>query len=236
MPRPKRVAAVAAQFLDYDNDGLLDLFEISSGSAHLFRNLGSRWENVSRQAGLEELTKNLAPQSMAIGDLDSDGYADVVLRLANGELRRWGARGSRNYSFGVSLTARVSNRSSVGAKVEVRAGSLRQKLERSSATPAVAPSDLVFGLGPRTDGRRRPRDLAVRNPSERNELHRSRWSSIEQPQVLESGADGAGSQTFVVSVPLHVERLAIRIRDRLHGRRGNGRLARAGDLDRSGSR
>jgi hypothetical protein len=52
-------------------------------------------------------------------------------------------------SLRVSLSARVSNRSAIGAKVEIRAGSLRQLLETSSSTPAVAPADLVFGLGQR---------------------------------------------------------------------------------------
>jgi hypothetical protein len=44
----------------------------------------------------------------------------------------------------------VSNRDGVGSKVEMRAGSLWQKLESSSVTPAIAPADLLFGLGTRT--------------------------------------------------------------------------------------
>ena len=47
------------------------------------------------------------------------------------------------------LAGQVSNRSSVGAKVEARAGSLRQKLETYAASPAPAPADLLFGLGAR---------------------------------------------------------------------------------------
>jgi len=35
----------------------------------------------------------------------------------------------------------------VGAKVEIRAGSLRQKIETSAAVPMAAPADVVFGLG-----------------------------------------------------------------------------------------
>jgi hypothetical protein len=50
----------------------------------------------------------------------------------------------------VLLAARVSNRSGIGSKVEIRAGSLRQVLEVSSASPAIAPSYTAFGLGPRT--------------------------------------------------------------------------------------
>ncbi|HEX8686562.1 MAG TPA: ASPIC/UnbV domain-containing protein, partial [Pyrinomonadaceae bacterium] len=47
------------------------------------------------------------------------------------------------------LAGKVSNRSGVGAKVELRAGSLQQKLESYSASPAPAPADVIFGLGPR---------------------------------------------------------------------------------------
>ena len=88
---------------------------------------------------------------MAIGDLDGDGDADVVVRDSSGARARVAQRRrQRNTSLRVRLTGRVSNRSGVGAKVELRAGSLRQRLETSSATPAIAPADIVFGLGART--------------------------------------------------------------------------------------
>jgi len=58
--------------------------------------------------------------------------------------------GERNASLHVRLTGRVSNRSALGAKVDLRAGSLRQTIETSSASPAVAPADVIFGLGTRT--------------------------------------------------------------------------------------
>ena len=57
--------------------------------------------------------------------------------------------GSRARSVRVQLTARVSNRSALGAKIEMRAGSLRQRLETYSAAPAPAPADISFGLGDR---------------------------------------------------------------------------------------
>ena len=49
----------------------------------------------------------------------------------------------------MNLTGKVSNRSSVGSKIEARSGSLVQKLESSSAWPATTPADIVFGLGKR---------------------------------------------------------------------------------------
>ena len=49
----------------------------------------------------------------------------------------------------VQLSGKVSNHSAVGVKVELRAGSLQQKLEVYSASPAPAPADILFGLGTR---------------------------------------------------------------------------------------
>jgi len=49
----------------------------------------------------------------------------------------------------VRLSGRISNKGGVGSKVEISAGSLRQKLETSAAVPPAVPADLVFGLGPR---------------------------------------------------------------------------------------
>jgi tetratricopeptide (TPR) repeat protein len=147
-------AAIAAQFVDYDNDGLLDLLTASDRRVRLFRNIGGdRWTDVSVAARLDGLLPDAAMtlQSVALGDLDHDGDTDLVLRTASGRLRVWrNDGGNRHASLRVALTARVSNRSALGAKVEMRAGSLRQVLETSSASPAVAPADLIFGLGSRS--------------------------------------------------------------------------------------
>ena len=139
--------AVASQFVDYDNDGLLDLLVLTPQASHLFRNVGNAW--------VEGKTNAVAPaaapfQSMAVGDIDGDGDEDVVVALAGGELRAWrNDGGSTNRSLQVRLAGRVSNRGGVGSKIDLRSGSLRQRLESSAATPSVAPADLRFGLGTR---------------------------------------------------------------------------------------
>ena len=140
----------AAQFVDYDNDGLLDLLSISDKRAYLFRNLGpGKWSDVSDAARLSALPVE-GSAALALGDLDSDGDVDAVLRTTAG-LRIWkNDGGSRNASLRVRLAPRVSNRSGIGARVEMRAGSLRQQFETSASTPAVAPADVSFGLGPRS--------------------------------------------------------------------------------------
>ncbi len=86
----------------------------------------------------------------AAGDIDNDGDTDILAGSSSGSLRLGrNDGGNANHSLHVNLTGKVSNRSGVGAKVEARSGSLVQKFETSSASPAVAPADVVFGLGKR---------------------------------------------------------------------------------------
>ena len=88
--------------------------------------------------------------ALAAGDVNGDGRTDIVFRGPAG-LAVWrndGGPGSSR-ALRVQLTSRVSNRSAVGAKVEMRAGSLRQQLEIYAATPAPAPADISFGVGDR---------------------------------------------------------------------------------------
>lgn len=137
--------ANASQFIDYDNDGLLDLVASTTTGIRVMRNGGSAFVEV------KVAPPSARSQVLASGDLDNDGDTDLVFGVPGGGLRV--ARndgGNLNRSLRVSLAGRVSNRTGVGAKIEIRAGSLAQKLETYSAYPAPAPADVVFGIGKRT--------------------------------------------------------------------------------------
>ena len=148
---PGAGGATAAQLLDYDNDGLLDLVVAAAGGPMLYRNVGGQWTDVTNDAGLRSLVsggRRIA--RLVAGDIDADGDTDALVMLDDGSARVWrNDGGNRQRALRVRLAARVSNRSAAGASVEMRAGGLRHKLEVSYASPAVAPADLLFGLGPR---------------------------------------------------------------------------------------
>lgn len=144
----------ATQFLDYDGDGLLDCLMLSSAGLRVLRNVGDGWTNVTERGAARDIfaagDENGAGRLFVAGDMDTDGDTDLILVSAAGDVRA--ARnegGNQNASVRVRLAGKVSNRSGVGAKIEARAGSLIQKLETYAASPAPAPSDIIFGLGKR---------------------------------------------------------------------------------------
>ena len=69
-----------ACFLDYDNDGLVDLLLTdygAQGGISLYHNLGhGKFEDVTSKAGLDPKSRAIA---CAAGDYDNDGYIDLVL-------------------------------------------------------------------------------------------------------------------------------------------------------------
>lgn len=69
-----------ACFLDYDNDGLIDLLVADyggQGGMSLYHNLGhGKFEDVTAKAGLDSGSHAIA---CATGDYDNDGYPDIAL-------------------------------------------------------------------------------------------------------------------------------------------------------------
>ncbi|MEJ7862428.1 MAG: FG-GAP-like repeat-containing protein [Pyrinomonadaceae bacterium] len=145
--------AASAQFLDYDNDGLLDLITNTDKGFTLARNLGNGWTPAASDAfKIKTDSKNALTDSRQLlsGDVDSDGDVDLFAFARGGSLHFINnSGGNASNSEIVRLQGRASNKTGIGAKIDLRAGSLTQKLESYSASPAPAPSDIHFGLGKR---------------------------------------------------------------------------------------
>jgi tetratricopeptide (TPR) repeat protein len=139
----------AAQLMDYDADGVLDLVAATSAGLRVYRNLGGTFADVSTVA---EALRSAPLDGAALGfaDLDLDGDEDALVETATALRYLRNDGGNTNRSFPVRLAGRVTNKNGVGAKVDIRAGSLRQKIETTATSPAVAPADVLFGLGRRT--------------------------------------------------------------------------------------
>ena len=129
----------AAQFLDYDNDGLLDCVALTDKGLRVWRNIGNDyntsgasltgipvWTDVSERARSNERGGGPLPvgasRVLAADDIDQDGDEDLIFLSSSGELRIARNDGGTNKSLRVNLAGKVSNRSGVGAKIEARAG------------------------------------------------------------------------------------------------------------------
>src|SRR5207248_11442118 len=87
------------KFVDYDNDGDLDLFlvngfpddlveEFSSVVKYqeplfLFHNLAGKFENVSEKSG-PVFAKSFSARGLAVGDFNNDGDIDVLVAVNDG--------------------------------------------------------------------------------------------------------------------------------------------------------
>ena len=146
---PGSAGATGAQFVDYDNDGLVDLLILTKQGPRLYRNVGSDWIDETAHAKLDTLSGDVA--TLVLGDIDGDGDTDGIARLADGRTRGWrNEGGSARAALRIALVPRVSNKSAAGARVEIKAGSLRGTREYALTTPAIAPADVLFGLGARS--------------------------------------------------------------------------------------
>ena len=80
LTKPSYDAPPGACFLDFDNDGKIDIFLTDNGAQggmSLYRNLGNgKFEDVTQEAGLDP---TLHATSCTAGDYDNDGFVDLAV-------------------------------------------------------------------------------------------------------------------------------------------------------------
>jgi hypothetical protein len=157
-------------FFDYDLDGRLDLLtcnghlepeiaQVQVGQSYrqpvqLFWNCGDKASFVpvtEKQAG-PDFFRPLVGRSCAYADIDGDGFPDVVLTENGGPARllhNGGGTGNHWIRLALEGDGRHSNRSAIGARVELKAGGMVQHRQVLSARGYLSQSELpvTFGLG-----------------------------------------------------------------------------------------
>jgi enediyne biosynthesis protein E4 len=154
-------------FLDFDNDGLLDIF-VANGHVYpiadrtewgttwaerpqLFRNLdGAKFQEVPPATG-SGLAVVIPARGAAFGDLFNDGHIDVVLNNMDSPptLLRNVVKNVNHWLTLKLIGGPKSPRDAIGAKVFLTAGGIRQRADVFSGGSYASTSDprLHFGLG-----------------------------------------------------------------------------------------
>jgi enediyne biosynthesis protein E4 len=154
-------------FLDFDNDGLLDLF-IANGHVYpavdkqnwgttwaqrplLFRNInGSKFVEVPAATG-SGLADVIPGRGAAFGDLFNDGRIDVVVNCIDSKpaLLRNVVKNNNHWVTLRLIGGPRSPRDGVGAKIFLTAGGVRQRADVFSGGSYCSSSDqrVHFGLG-----------------------------------------------------------------------------------------
>jgi hypothetical protein len=181
-------------FVDFDNDGWLDLF-LANGHVYpevrqlkteagyeqrkvVYRNLANgRFADVTEQLGPPATTPKAA-RGAAFGDIDNDGRIDIAIANVNDvpDLFHTAQAGDHHW-ITLKLVGVTSNRDAIGARVHAVAGDAQQWQEVRGGGSYLSQNDfrVHFGLNAATKVDR----LEVRWPNGREEV----WENLPADQI-----------------------------------------------------
>jgi hypothetical protein len=153
-------------FLDFDNDGLLDLMIVNGHVNEVIESLqpqvryreqplllhntgGAVFEDVSSKAG-PAFSQGYLGRGLAIGDWDNDGAPDAIFTcIGDRPVLLRNNVGQKNAWIGVSLVGVKSNRDAIGAKLTLRVGDRKLVRWLTGGSSYLSSHDkrVLFGLG-----------------------------------------------------------------------------------------
>jgi hypothetical protein len=152
----------SVQWVDFDNDGDLDLYLTNFGDTYIGNQPNRLYQNnkdgtftdVTTAVGLPDLNSGNDTCS-AWADYDNDGFLDMFLSNStyNGYLagphKLYRNGGNSNHWLQIGLTGTTSNRLGIGAKIQVTIGGLTQFREVGVNSSGGCHNSLLahFGLG-----------------------------------------------------------------------------------------
>ena len=164
----RNVLSFGGGFIDYDNDGWLDIFianghvypEIEQVSAEtkykqrntIFRNQrNGKFLETSAAAGIAVLPPRVG-RGVAFLDFDNDGAVDVLVANNDDPPTLLHNSGSGNHFLNLKLAGTKSNRDAMGARIHIVAGGISQIREIAGGGSYLSQSELRanFGLGSAT--------------------------------------------------------------------------------------
>jgi len=185
------------QFVDYDNDGLLDLFvangavtlvESQRGTPYPFAQTKQLFHNEGKNRRFREVTSLAGPvfqisevsRGAAFGDIDNDGAIDVVVANNNGAVRLLHNEvGSRQHWLQVRLEGVKTSRFGIGARVGVVTDGPEPVWRRVHTDGSYESANDVrvhFGLGEKTE----VRTVLVEWPDGSKES----WDNIQSDRII----------------------------------------------------
>jgi hypothetical protein len=147
----------ASTFLDYDNDGDLDIFKVNGEFKHLYGQEDQLFEQV-QNGKFEEVSvergayfkEEKVGRGACFGDYDNDGDIDAYLvNLHDKGILLRNNKGNENNWLLIHLQGNTSNRDGIGAKLRLEIAGKTVTSHKQSASGYLSQNDprLHFGLG-----------------------------------------------------------------------------------------
>jgi len=146
----------ASSFIDYDNDGDLDLFKVNGELKHLYGQEDQLFENQGKEKFLDVSTERGAyfqdehvGRGACFGDYDNDGDIDAyIVNLEEPGVLLRNNKGNQNNWIALHLIGEVSNRDGVGARISIISGGMKQYAQKESSGGYLSTNDprVHFGL------------------------------------------------------------------------------------------